>query len=145
MPQILTEFRHTFFRSSMIDVLIALLIGSKLTRTIDSILIDIIGPIFSHYVYNIDGLTFNLDLQGRNIDFTPVIVSITSFILSISLVFFFIIKPFKIYLEHIPKNEEEKEKEIEEKEKTKKIREDTLSSLKNIEKMLEYSSHRMRL
>lgn len=128
MVEILREFRDTFFRPAMVDVLIALLFGNKLSSTIDSLLIDVIGPMFSHYVYNLDDFSFNLDFSGKEINLTPTIVNITSFLLSITLVFFLIVKPFKAVLE-----------EANEKETKKRLEKETLAlnTLQNIEKLIE--------
>lgn len=132
MTGVFDEFKETFFRPSVVDFLVALIFGNKLTETIEHILTDILGPLFSILVYNIDNFDMTFQIKGNIIDTGPTITSITSFILSITIVFFFIVKPFKFILNETEQKETKKETEA-------------IDSLKNIEKMLASSSQALRL
>lgn len=143
MNTVLDDFKQTFLRQPLVDFLIALLVTSKLSGTIDSFLEDVISPILFSFFKSYDTSKFYLMINGSNIQFQKVITNIVSFLLSITIVFFFIIKPLRSLIE-----EQEQKQLKEDKNKKASIVDknlEILDSVKNIELMLTHSSHSLRL
>jgi len=136
---LLEELQFFFINGTTADFAFAVIFGQTFSVIISSLVAEIILPVLSAGIYKMDFDNLNMMVHGTPISYGPFLGHVMTFILSMLLVFFIFIKPFKAVIEK-SKQKERSQTELSRVEMCKAI-----TSLQNIEIMLSSSSQRLRL
>lgn len=129
---LLEELQYFFINGTTADFVVAVIFGQSFSIAINSMVTQIILPVLSALIYKVDVDSLDFLVNGVPINYGQFLGHFATFVLSMLLVFFIFIKPFKGIID------ESKEKEASQTAKA-------INSLQNIELMLKSSSQRLRL
>lgn len=126
------ELQYFFLNGSITDFAVAVIFGQTFATVISSLVEQIVIPTASALIYkiNVEDLYFNV--RGIDVNYGGFINNFTTFVITMLIVFFIFIRPFKNIIEV--------NKQREDLQTTKAVK-----SLENIEMMLSNSSQRLRL
>lgn len=127
---LLSEIKLFFINENVINYVIAAIFGNTFYPIIMSIVKDIIIPILSALFYKLNSEKLNFTIRGVKIIYGTVIQNLIIFIISMIVIFFIFIKPYK----EIMNNKKEK-KRIEYKKELQNSKE-AVKSIHDIEKLI---------
>src|SRR5436189_6321132 len=93
MPQLLKEFREFILRGNLVDLAVAVVIGTAFTAVIAAFVKDIVTPLIAAIggKPNFSSLAFTIN--GSRFAYGDFINALISFLIIAAVVFFFVIKP----------------------------------------------------
>jgi large conductance mechanosensitive channel len=93
VPEILKEFRAFVLRGNVIDLAVAVVIGTAFTVVINALVRDIITPIIAALFGQPDFGDLDFTLNGSRFAYGDFLNALLTFVLVAAAVFFFIVKP----------------------------------------------------
>ncbi|MCD9155249.1 large conductance mechanosensitive channel protein MscL [Aeromicrobium duanguangcaii] len=106
----LQGFKDFLLRGNIVDLAVAVVIGTAFTALVSTFTGAIIEPIINSFGgTNVDGLSYQL-VDGNDatvIDFAAVINAIITFLITAAVVYFIFVVPSKKLMERLAKGEEE--------------------------------------
>ena len=102
-------FKDFLFRGNVIDLAVAVVIGSAFAKVIDTIANSLIYPIISVFGgTNISGLSFKIipDNEATRVDVAAILTALITFAITAAAVYFFVVVPLKAITERRKRGEE---------------------------------------
>ncbi len=106
----LQGFKDFLFRGNIVDLAVAVVIGTAFTALVSTLTASIIEPVINTFGGgSVDGLSFRIidGNQATTVDLAAVINAIITFIITAAVVYFVFVLPSKKLLERLATGEEE--------------------------------------
>ena len=105
MSTVSDEIKDFFVNTDVTKFAVAAVFGQTFYPIVLSLVNEIILPMFSVFIYKVDGKFLHFSFRGVTIEYGNFLSNLVIFILSMLVLFFLFIKPFKTLVE---KSDEEK-------------------------------------
>ena len=89
----LTEFRQFILRGNLVDLAVAVVIGTAFSLLVSSLVRDLITPLISAIGGQPDFYTLTFEINGSEFLYGDFINSLITFVLVAAVLFFFVVKP----------------------------------------------------
>ena len=93
MPQLLKDFREFILRGNLVDLAVAVVIGTAFTAVVTAFVKDIVTPLIAAIGGNPDFSELAFTINGSRFAYGDFINALISFLIIAAVVFFFVIKP----------------------------------------------------
>lgn len=106
MTNVLKEFKDFIARGNLIDLAVAVVIGTAFAALVNSLVADLITPVIAAIFGKPDfsGLTFTIN--GSVFKYGSFINALITFLSIAAAIFFFVVKPMNVLQERIKKGED---------------------------------------
>jgi large conductance mechanosensitive channel len=94
----LKGFRDFILRGNVVDLAVAVVIGTAFSAIVNSLVKDLITPLISAIVHKPDFSALVLDINGGKITYGNFLNALISFLLVASAVYFFVVLPLNTLL-----------------------------------------------
>jgi len=102
----LREFRAFVLRGNMVDLAVAVVIGTAFTAVVNAMVRDLITPLIAAVGGDPDFGDLAFTINGSHFRYGLFINALISFVISATVVYFFVVKPFSTFLDrYLPKKE----------------------------------------
>ena len=93
MPKLLTEFKQFLFRGNVVDLAVAVIIGTAFTAVVKALVADIITPLIAAIfgAHNFEALKFTIN--GSTFAYGDLLNNVITFVSIAAVVFFLIVAP----------------------------------------------------
>src|SRR3954454_3325105 len=98
MPSLLKEFREFILRGNLVDLAVAVVIGTAFTVVITAFVKDIVTPLIAAIGGKPDFSELAFTINGSRFAYGDFINALISFLIIAAVVFFFVIKPVNALL-----------------------------------------------
>ena len=93
MPQLLKEFREFILRGNLVDLAVAVVIGTAFTAVIGAFVKDIVTPLIAAIGGKPDFSALAFTINGSRFSYGAFINALITFLIVAAVVFFFVVKP----------------------------------------------------
>lgn len=106
MTSVLKEFKDFIARGNLVDLAVAVVIGTAFAALVNSLVADLITPVIAAIFGKPDfsGLTFTIN--GSVFKYGSFINSLITFLSVAAAIFFFVVKPMNVLQERVKKGED---------------------------------------
>jgi large conductance mechanosensitive channel len=98
MPQLLKEFREFILRGNLVDLAVAVVIGTAFTALVTAFTKDIITPLIAAIGGQPDFGDLDFTINGSRFAYGQFINALITFLIVSAVVFFFVVKPVNTLL-----------------------------------------------
>jgi large conductance mechanosensitive channel len=97
----LREFRAFILRGNLIDLAVAVVIGTAFTTVVTAVVKDLITPLIAAVGGKQDFSNLAFTINGSRFAYGDFLNALLAFLLVAAVVFFFVIKPVNLLMEHL--------------------------------------------
>jgi large conductance mechanosensitive channel len=90
---VLKEFRHFVLRGNLVDLAVAVVIGTAFTAVVNSLVKGLITPLIAAIFGQPDFGSLDFKINGSTFAYGQVINALLTFVIVAAVVFFFVVKP----------------------------------------------------
>lgn len=94
----INEFKAFALRGNVVDLAIAVVLGTAFTRVIDSMVADIVMPIIGIFGGSPDFTANTFQINGSQFNWGNFVTAVIAFIIVALVLFFFVVKPMSILM-----------------------------------------------
>ena len=106
MPGVLKEFRDFLMRGNIVALAVAFVIGVAFAAVVTSFVDDLVMPVIAMIFGKQDFSDLTFTINGSHFRYGLFINALISFVISATVVYFFVVKPFSTFLDrYLPKKE----------------------------------------
>jgi large conductance mechanosensitive channel len=98
MPQMLKDFRAFILRGNLVDLAVAVVIGTAFTAVITALVKDLVTPLIAAIGGKPDFSNLAFTINGSRFAYGDFINALISFVIVAAVLFFFVIKPVNALL-----------------------------------------------
>lgn len=106
MTSVLKEFKDFIARGNLIDLAVAVVIGTAFAALVNSLVADLITPIIAAIFGKPDFSGLSFTINGSVFKYGSFINALITFISVAAAIFFFVVKPMNVLQERIKKGED---------------------------------------
>lgn len=106
MTGVLKEFKDFIARGNLVDLAVAVVIGTAFAALIDSMVEDLITPIIAAIFGQADFSELKFSINGSVFKYGSFINELITFISVAVAIFFFVVKPMNVFQERIKKGDD---------------------------------------
>ncbi len=99
--RVLREFRGFVLRGNVLDLAVAVVIGAAFNAMVSSVVKDMVTPIIGAIFGQPDFSALTFSINGSTFAYGNFINTLISFIIVVTAVFFFIVKPLSVLMERL--------------------------------------------
>src|SRR3954465_4471223 len=93
MPSLIKEFREFILRGNLVDLAVAVVIGTAFTAVVGAFVKDIVTPLIAAIGGKPDFGNLALTINGRRLPYGQFINALITFLIVAAVVFFLVVKP----------------------------------------------------
>src|SRR3954463_5064057 len=93
MPQLLNDFRAFILRGNLVDLAVAVVIGTAFTAVVTAFVKDIVPPLIAAIGGQPDFSDLDFTINGSRFAYGDFINALITFLIIAAVVFFFVVKP----------------------------------------------------
>src|SRR3982751_6247072 len=101
MPQLLKEFREFILRGNLVDLAVAVVIGTAFTAIVTAFVKDLITPLIAAIGGKPDFGALVFTINGSRFAYGDFINALLSFLIIAAVVFFFVVRPVNLLMERM--------------------------------------------
>src|SRR4051812_7260027 len=101
MPRLLTEFRQFILRGNLVDLAVAVVIGTAFTALVGAFVKDVITPLLAAIGGKPDFADLAFTINGSRFAYGDFLNALLSFVIIAAVVFFGVVKPVNSLLERL--------------------------------------------
>ena len=98
MPGILREFRAFILRGNLVDLAVAVVIGTAFTAVVTALVRDIVTPLIAAIAGEPDVGTLSFTINGSRFAYGSFLNALVTFVVVAAVVFFLVVKPVNILM-----------------------------------------------
>jgi large conductance mechanosensitive channel len=98
VPEILKEFRAFILRGNLVDLAVAVVIGTAFTAVVTALVRDIVTPLIAAVFGEPDFGALSFTINGSEFAYGDFINALVTFLTVAAVVFFFVVKPVNLLM-----------------------------------------------
>src|SRR4051812_8178312 len=106
LPGILKEFRDFALRGNVVELAVAIVIGTAFTQLVQSFVISFVSPLISMFVGESGLVDLHFSINSADFLYGAFLQAVITFLTIAAVVFFFVVKPMNFLMAHIRHEDE---------------------------------------
>jgi large conductance mechanosensitive channel len=98
MSSLLKEFRQFILRGSLVDLAVAVVIGTAFAAVVSALVADLVTPLIAAVGGKPDFQTLSFDINGSTFRYGHFLNALVAFVLVAAVIFFAVIKPVNVLM-----------------------------------------------